>query len=132
MAVGILIITHDQVGQALLNNATATLGFCPLDTAVIDVAHDCDTDKILECARKEQQRLQQGDGVLILTDIFGSTPSNVACALQNESVTSVVAGLNLPMLIRVLNYPNLSLPELVKKALTGGREGILECPNQLG
>jgi len=129
MAVGILIITHDNVGTALLDNATATLGFCPLDAEVINVSRDCDTDKVTELVRRHHQQLQQGDGVLILTDIFGSTPSNIACTLKNESLTSVVAELNLPMLIRVLNYPNLSLPELVEKALSGGREGILECPS---
>jgi len=130
MAVGILIITHDKVGQALLDNATATLGFCPLIAAIINVQRDCDTDCVTEQAKQLHRELQQGDGVLIMTDIFGSTPSNIACSLQNESLTAVVAGINLPMLIRVLNYPNLSLPELVNKALSGGREGILECPNQ--
>ncbi|MDH5301151.1 MAG: PTS fructose transporter subunit IIA [Gammaproteobacteria bacterium] len=128
MAVGILIITHEHVGQALLDTAINTLSFCPLDAAVINVACDCDIDKITASAKEHWRKLQTGDGVLIMTDIFGSTPSNIACALQTLGRCVVVAGINLPMLIRVLNYPHLTLSELVAKALSGGREGILASP----
>ena len=62
----------------------------------------------------------------VLTDMYGSTPSNIACRLTGTH-TKVVAGINLPMLIRVLNYPRLTLTELAEKALSGGRDGIMYC-----
>jgi mannose PTS system EIIA component len=83
-----------------------------------------DPDQQLERAQQYLQQLEQGDGVLILTDLYGSTPSNIACKLRNDKV-AVITGLNLPMLIRVLNYPALNLHELAEKATGGGREGII-------
>ena len=69
--------------------------------------------------------LDHGAGVLILTDLYGATPSNIAHRLVEENKTVVVTGLNLSMLMRVLNYPNLSLEELVDKACRGGGEGVV-------
>jgi PTS system ascorbate-specific IIA component len=69
--------------------------------------------------------LDTGQGVLILTDIYGATPSNIACSSTSDTV-EIVAGLNLPMLIRVMNYPGLSLAELKQKAVSGGKEGIMQ------
>ena len=80
-----------------------------------------------EQAQGMVQELDRGDGVLVLTDMYGSTPSNIAAGLQKEGKVSVVAGINLPMLIRVLNYPFLDLAALAEKALSGGRDGILPC-----
>ena len=74
------------------------------------------------------EQLDQGDGVLILTDMYGSTPGNIACALGQNNRVAVVAGLNLPMLVRVLNYPQLDLHTLAEKAESGGRIGIVPCP----
>jgi PTS system ascorbate-specific IIA component len=71
--------------------------------------------------------LDDGDGVLVLTDMYGSTPSNVASSLGREDRVVVVAGLNLPMLVRVLNYPEDSLSALAEKAVSGGNRGILIC-----
>lgn len=72
-------------------------------------------------------KLDQGQGILILTDMFGSTPSNIACAVSDRNDIRIVSGLNLPMLIRVLNYPSLSLEELELKAISGGQEGVVRC-----
>lgn len=72
-------------------------------------------------------RLQSGDGVLILTDMYGSTPSNVANRLMAKDGIQIVSGINLPMLLRVLNYPELGLEELVQKAVSGGRDGVRVC-----
>ena len=65
--------------------------------------------------------------MLVLTDMYGSTPSNIAVGLQREGRVDVVAGVNLPMLVRVLNYPFLDLATLAAKALSGGRDGIMPC-----
>lgn len=130
MTVGLLIISHNRIGAELLSTASATLGVCPLATAVLPVMADSDPEALIAKARHMVSELDQGDGVLILTDVYGSTPSNIANRLSDCKQVMVVAGINLPMLIRVLNYPRLSLSELVEKAISGGRNGILLCPSE--
>ncbi len=127
MPVALVIITHDQVGAALLETATTILGTNPLPTRLMQVALQCDPPELIKQARALIAQLDQGDGVLVLTDMYGATPSNIACALCVLPRVKVVSGLNLPMLIRVLNYPRLGLSELADKALSGGREGIMDC-----
>lgn len=127
MSVGLLIITHGQIGEYLLETAKSMLGVCPLQTDYMVVSNSCDPEKLLEQARRTCLSLDQGDGVLVLTDMYGSTPSNVANRLLKEAAVQVVAGINLPMLVRVLNYPSLNLHEMVNKALSGGHDGILLC-----
>ena len=124
MSVGLLIITHGDIGRSLLDTAVVVMGSCPLQTETLGIPMASDPDQQLQRAQQQLQQLEQGDGVLILTDLYGSTPSNIACKLCNDKVT-VVTGLNLPMLIRVLNYPNLKLQELADKAVGGGREGVI-------
>jgi PTS system ascorbate-specific IIA component len=127
MSCGLLIITHNQIGEALLQTATHMLGFCPLLAHTLAVTPECNPDQLRERARVLARDLDQGDGVLVLTDMFGSTPSNIATALGKAGQVSVVSGINLPMLVRVLNYPHLSLERITDKALSGGRDGILDC-----
>jgi len=127
MSVNVLIISHENVGAALLDAAVNTLGFCPLSADSLPIWGNCDPEEMLEAARKKIQALDTGEGVLVLTDLYGSTPSNIACRLAQENNARVVTGVNLPMLIRVLNYPKLCLDELAEKAQSGGREGIMDC-----
>ena len=127
MSVGVLIVTHEGVGEALMETAVGMLGFCPLAAAVLPVSRDCDPDLLDERARALCERLDEGHGILVLTDIYGSTPANVACRLRRRGRVEVIAGVNLPMMVRVFNYATLTLPELVEKALGGGREGIMVC-----
>lgn len=127
MTVGLLIITHNQIGQALLNTATNMLGFCPLECSVVSLPPSADPDAFLLQAKQEIAKLNKGAGVLVLTDMYGSTPSNIAARLCGSKDVVVVAGINLPMLIRVLNYPRLDLAQLSNKAVTGGNDGIFPC-----
>ncbi len=128
MSVGILIITHGETAQQLILTATSTLGGeLPLDCRALSVSPTCDPDKSLKKAESLLNDLMSEDGVLILTDIYGSTPSNIANHFERLENISVIAGINLPMLIRVLNYPKLSLPEMTEKALSGGHDGIILC-----
>ncbi len=131
MSVGLLIITHGKIGQALLDTATVLLGDCPLSCKILSVAIDSDIDEITRRMRTMQKELDKGQGVLVLTDLYGSTPSNLANLLGKESAVRVVAGTNLPMLIRVLNYSHLSLDELTDKAVSGGHDGVLSCASKL-
>ncbi len=127
MKVGILLITHGNIGAVLLQSATDVLGVCPLSTTTISTAPDCDPERVLTYAKQAAEKMDCGDGVLVLTDMYGATPSNIACRLRELHEVRVVSGLNLPMLIRVLNYPELDLGDLMHKAVTGGRDGVLIC-----
>ena len=124
MSVALLVVTHDNIGRSIHDAAISIIGSSPLRTEFISVnIASQPEDKILE-AQQLVSKLDTGNGVLILTDMYGSTPSNIACALKQLHV-EVVAGLNLPMLMRILNYPNLPLHRLADKAVSGGKEGVM-------
>ncbi|MEA3278897.1 MAG: PTS fructose transporter subunit IIA [Pseudomonadota bacterium] len=128
MSVGLLLITHNQLGSALLETATGMLGVCPLRAETLSVTEDTERDQLQYEAQQMAERLDTGEGVLVLTDLFGSTPANVANRLQDRAGVRVLTGVNLPMLVRVLNYPGLPLAEMAAKALSGGKDGVLLCP----
>ncbi len=130
MTVGIMLITHGDIGNALLNTAISVLEVHPLPTRILTVADNSDPDETLEAAEQALSELNNGDGVLVLTDLYGSTPSNIACKLRRHGHVRVVSGINLPMLIRVLNYPGLDLDDLKEKALSGGKDGVLSCTTE--
>ena len=125
--VGLLLVTHDQIGKALLETASHMLGMCPLMVDVLSVPADCDPDEMTQRGHRLVDKLDGGEGVLILTDMYGSTPSNIAARLADIRRVLVVSGVNLPMLVRVMNYPRLSVGELAAKAESGGRDGIFYC-----
>lgn len=124
MTIGVLLVTHQPLGQAMLDICVNTLNACPLATRVLDVPRDCDPELAAEDADALLAELNTGDGVLVLTDLCGSTPSNIACRLHGRPDIIVVSGLNLPMLMRVLNYPELSLTEMAERAIDGGQQGV--------
>ena len=124
MTIGVLLVSHELLGQSMLDVSVKTLSVCPLATKILSVPLECDPDELALSAEKMVKELDTGDGVLILTDLCGGTPSNIACRLSHHQHVEVVAGLNLPMLIRVLNYPNLSLEEMAERAVDGGRQGV--------
>lgn len=131
MKVGLLIVTHGRIGEALLETATNMLGLCPLRAEVLGIRQDCEPQEVLQQARGLIEQLNEGAGVLVLTDMYGSTPSNIAGALGGRGV-SVIAGVNLPMLVRVLNYPQLGLAEIAGKAVSGGHDGVLSFESKAG
>ena len=130
MSVGVLIISHDGIGPALLGTATLMLNDCPLQTKLLTVSRDCDPDQLTEDAIEQLEALDSGDGVLVLTDLYGSTPCNIALKLAPQNHIQVVSGLNLSMLIRVFNYPKLTLEELSENAISGGKDGITKIEPQ--
>lgn len=127
MTTGLLIISHENIGVALVETASLMLEMCPMALELLPVTPGCTPEPLFDRALAAVRRLDRGAGVLVLTDMYGSTPSNIANRLARESNVMVVAGLNLPMLVRVFNYPGLSLPELAHKAVSGGRDGIFIC-----
>jgi len=126
MTVKILLITHEDIGAALLKATTKTYGKLPIPTKVIAVNYRTDPDTLLPRLKMTATRLQPEEGILILTDMFGSTPCNLALALQQYNI-HVISGLNLPMLIKTMNYPSLTLDELAEKAICGGKDGVVDC-----
>lgn len=130
MSVGVLLITHHAIGEQLLRAATETLGDCPTLATCLAVCPDDDPTRLLEQANALIQGLNRGSGVLILTDAYGSTPSNIALQLARTDTVQVIAGLNLPMLLRVFNYTNLPLTELTAKAVQGGQNGVTLVPSK--
>jgi len=127
MSVGLLLITHRNIATSLLDSAKQMLDSCPLATRALEVPLDYPVDDILKSAKKHILHLDMGDGVLILTDIYGATPANICKQLCKDNTNILVTGINLPMLIRILNYPQLSKEELALKAVSGGQDGILLC-----
>lgn len=130
MNVGVLLVTHPGIATCLLDTARNMLGQCSLQTAMLEVPLDAAPEKIRQQALTLLTGLDQGDGVLLLSDMFGGTPCNIARSLGNSHQVRVVSGLNLPMLVRVLNYPELTLDELAQKASSGGHDGIILCENK--
>jgi PTS system mannose-specific IIA component len=129
MSVALLIITHAPFGEAALEATFGTLGTLPVPTRILDIQPDCDLEQERHHARSLLKELDQGDGVLLLTDLYGATPSNIACSLMGgEHQLILVSGLNLAMLIRVMNYAEEDLPGLADKAVNGGRGGIYRYP----
>lgn len=128
MSVGILLITHGALGSELLRIANGIFGTCPARADALGIENDAPCDPLLEDAERRAASLDEGDGVLVLTDLYGSTPANLAVALgDRHDHIRVLAGINLPMLVRALSYAGLDLDQLVDKALRGGREGVLRC-----
>ncbi len=130
MSVGLILITHQNLGETLLQTARSMLGELPEACEALAMSQGDDPDRVEAKARARLGILDQGEGVLILTDMFGSTPANVASRLARDQRRRVIAGVNLPMLVRVLNYRDLPLTELVNKAISGGHDGILLCDQE--
>lgn len=128
MSIGLLLVMHGKLGHHLLDTLTEMMGDLPLAADVLEVRRVQAHEVLIKQGRKMIERLDSGAGVLILTDAFGSTPSNIANKLGDEDRIRVVAGVNLPMLIRIFNYPKLALSEMAATAVEGGTRGIIVCP----
>jgi PTS system mannose-specific IIA component len=131
MNVGLLLITHNDLGRYLLDTASGILGSCPVRTRALNVPGCADPDQLLDTACDLCRELDQGDGVLVLTDLYGSTPSNIAARLLDKCNIQVISGVNVPMLVRILNYPTCSLQDMANKALTGARDGVVATARKM-
>ena len=123
--IGVLIVTHGEIGTALLTSATQILGDTQPQTATLSVWRQDDPDDLVLRARELLDTLDAGHGVLVITDIFGATPGNVVSRLLEDGKVEGVSGASLPMLLRVLTSRNGSLSAAVKRALSGGAEGVV-------
>ena len=123
--IGILIVSHGALGESLIHSASHVLGKRPLYLRQLGVTVHDDPDAIFPMAEDLIRFLDQGDGVLVLTDIYGATPSNIATRLLQPGRVEGIAGVNLPMLIRALTYRDQPLEQVLAKALAGAVEGVL-------
>ena len=122
--VGILIVSHGTFGESLIHSASHVLGKRPLYLRQLGVNVHDDPDQLQPVAEDLIRFLDQGAGVLVMTDIFGATPSNIAARLLRPGRVEGLAGVNLPMLIRALTYRNETLLMMRDKALEGATEGV--------
>ena len=123
MKVGILLVTHSDIGKQLLLTATSVFGKNPFQVELLSVDNYDQPNDVRELAEKYVKFLDNGAGVLVLTDIIGTTPSNIASSINHKKI-KVIAGLNLSMILNVFNYPKDSLDQLSIKALEGGIQGV--------
>lgn len=126
--VGILLIAHEPLASALAASGSHVYACAPdvatAQLAVLDVSPNASLEPLLAEARALVTRVDQGQGVLVLTDVIGATPCNVAVELIQDDHVAVVAGVNLPMLLRALCYRKGTLSEVMNKALMGGTQGM--------
>ena len=131
MSVGILIVTHPGVGSALAHSAQRIMGEASLKTFCLDIPVDSDVERTELEISQALAHLDSGDGVIILSDIYGATPNNLARKFAAPGHVHIVSGVNLPMLIRLYNYPDTDLPKLCELAAEGGQRGIMTCAQHL-
>jgi mannose PTS system EIIA component len=129
--IGILIIAHGSLGKSLMHCATHVMGGKPAQLEYLAVSTNDEPNKLLPKAQRLVALVDAGEGVLILSDIYGATPCNIVTKLVSQEGVEGVAGVNLPMLVRVLNYRQEALEVCVEKAISGGREGVVHF-NELG
>lgn len=121
---GILIIAHAPLATALRDCISHIYGGVPARIGVIDVLPDGNPAEVIASAQAELERLREDNGALVLTDMYGATPANIASRLVSVPNVRVLAGVNLPMLVRAVCYRALPLDALADKALSGAAQGV--------
>ena len=123
--IGILLITHGSYGEALVQNVSHVLNKRPPQVMQLGLTSQDDPLDLLPTAREMLAMVDKGDGVLILTDIFGASPANLALKLLERGRVEGLTGVNMPMLLRALTYRDKSMETLLVRARDGGRDGII-------
>ena len=130
--VGILLITHAPLGKAFIEAVTHVFRGTPEHLESLDVIADQDPDEVRRLAREAIARMDDGAGVLVLTDIIGATPCNCTLAFCVPGKVEVVAGVSLPMLLRAISYRHNTLDSVAEMALAGGQRGMCRVAQQTG
>ncbi len=123
--VGVVLITHGDFGKRLLATAQTILGGCEQCLA-IGVDDQKSMGELITDVEEAIQKVDSGEGVLVCTDMFGGTPSNISLSLLGSHAIEVVCGVNLPMLLAILPARlGVGLPQLASDARKGGQDGIV-------
>lgn len=123
--IGILIVAHGTFGEALIHCASHVLGKRPPQVLQLGVTVHDDPEALLPLAHDLVRQLDQGQGVLVFSDILGATPCNIASRLLIPGKVEGISGINLPMLIRALTYRDEPLASVAAKAIDGGLAGVV-------
>lgn len=123
--IGIFIIAHKKLGDSLIECASHMLGKKPEQLVALGVTSKDDPDQLLQEAQGILKEIDTGEGVLVLSDIYGGTPCNIASKLVGISNAEGLSGLNLPMLIVALTNRELPIAYCVEKTINSGRESIM-------
>jgi PTS system ascorbate-specific IIA component len=123
--IGIFLLTHSTYGESLIQCACHVLNKRPPQMAQIGIAAQDDPLDVLPLAREVLTMVDSGRGVLILTDIYGATPANLAMKLVEPGRVEGIAGVNLPMLLRAITYRDRDMETMVTRSVAGGRDGVL-------
>jgi len=125
--ISLIILAQQDLGKGLLGAIEHVLGTQPSALDIQPIDYHQSQESLAQALAARIEKIDQGDVVLILADIYGSSHTNAACRLLVPGRVELVSGVNLPMLVRVLNYRNLTMDELVRKAQSGGAEGIVRA-----
>jgi PTS system ascorbate-specific IIA component len=125
--ISLIILAQEDLGRGLLNAIEHVLGTRPSALDIQPINYHQPQEALVQALAARIQKIDQGDGVLILADIYGSSHTNAAVRLLVPGRIELVSGVNLPMLVRVLNYRSLAMDELLRKAQSGGAEGIVRA-----
>ena len=128
--IGLFLITHSSYGESLIQCACHVLNKRPPQILQLGIAVQDDPLDSLPLARDLLKLVDSGEGVLVMTDIYGATPSNLAMKLLEPGRIEGIAGVNLPMLLRALTYRDKDMATLVSRATSGGRDGVLKMLNR--
>ena len=123
--IGLLLITHDTLGEALIQCACHVMNKRPEQLLQLGVAASDDPNDLIPLAQQMLKIVDKGEGVLVMTDIYGASPSNLAAKLLQPGKIEGLAGVNLPMLLRAINYRDKGMETLLSRATGGGRDGVL-------
>jgi len=129
--VGILLMTHAPLGQAFVAAVAHVFRGPTEHFEAIDVTADQDPTEVHDLAEQAIARLDQGEGVLVITDIKGGTPANCCNTLADAGRVEVIAGISLPMLLRAITYRRDSLDVVVEMALAGAQSGAVRVDNRI-
>ena len=123
--IGIIIVTHGNLALELKSAMEHILGV-QRNIEIISIKPDDDLEIKKSSLEESIKRVNEDNGTIILTDMFGSTPSNIAKEFSHMKKVNVVSGINLSMLLNIFNYPSLSLQKITAKALEGGKDGVIQ------
>lgn len=123
--IGLFLITHTSYGESLIQCACHVLNRRPPQIVQLGISAQDDPHDVMPLAENLLKLVDSGEGVLVLTDIYGATPANIAMKLLQPGRVEGIAGVNLPMLLRALTYRDKDMETLLARATTGGRDGVL-------
>jgi len=126
--ISIIILAQENMANGLISAIEHVLGHRPPSLDVQPIDYHASPEALSQALSGRVNHVNQGHGVLILADVYGSSHTNAACTLLRPGSIELVSGVNVPMLLRVLSHRKLPLSDLVRKALSGGTDGIVRAP----